>query len=109
MLDLGIFIHRDSSSQAERDDLCLQVASTLQSSGCLIVRDPRVDHAENDSFIDMMEVYFGRTGEDKKAEERPELSYQVSNCLSHTDSFIFLIPFPWMCMTKRLEGFVNEG
>jgi hypothetical protein len=41
------------------------------------VRDPRVDHSDNDSFLDMMEDYFGRDPNQKASETRPELSFQV--------------------------------
>ncbi len=42
------------------------------------MRDSRVDSADNERFIDMMERYFSQSAADKKAEERPELHYQVS-------------------------------
>lgn len=41
------------------------------------MRDPRVDTNDNDTFLDMMERYYERGAEEKLAETRPELSYQV--------------------------------
>jgi hypothetical protein len=41
------------------------------------VRDPRVPVSANDAFLDMLEGYFSRSEEDKQAEARPELAYQV--------------------------------
>jgi hypothetical protein len=33
--------------------------------------------ADNDAFLDLLESYFTRSDEEKAAEARPELSYQV--------------------------------
>lgn len=45
----------------------------------LQIRDPRVDIADNDQFIDILESYFMRSDEEKMAEARPHLAYQVSS------------------------------
>eukprot|EP00696_Hemimastix_kukwesjijk_P006951 gnl/Hemi2/18821_TR6230_c0_g1_i1.p1 gnl/Hemi2/18821_TR6230_c0_g1~~gnl/Hemi2/18821_TR6230_c0_g1_i1.p1 ORF type:complete len:356 (-),score=117.25 gnl/Hemi2/18821_TR6230_c0_g1_i1:86-1153(-) len=56
---------------------CQAVAEALKNFGCLIVRDPRVNEADNDQFVDMMEDYFGQPEDVKRADARPELHYQV--------------------------------
>jgi hypothetical protein len=45
---------------------------------CCQVRDPRVPASANDTFLDMLEGYFSRSEQEKQAEERPDLAYQVS-------------------------------
>ncbi|KAF6250741.1 Clavaminate synthase-like protein [Scenedesmus sp. NREL 46B-D3] len=61
----------------ELHEQCKQLAECLARTGCLVVRDPRVSAAANDTFLDMLESYFSRSGEAKQAEARPELAYQV--------------------------------
>jgi hypothetical protein len=57
--------------------LCAEVAESLRSTGCVVVRDPRVAAADNARFLDMMERYFAQDAELKMAQARPELHYQV--------------------------------
>ena len=45
------FLDRTGNWQGE----CKKVAESLHKFGILIVRDPRVDHSDNDTYIDMME------------------------------------------------------
>ena len=37
-----------------------------------------MDHSDNETFLNMMEAYFGRPAEEKAAEVKPELHYQVN-------------------------------
>lgn len=37
---------------------CKKVAESLHKFGILIWKDPRVDHKDNDEYIDLMEQYF---------------------------------------------------
>ena len=53
------------------------MAACLSQTGCLLVRDPRVNAADNDCFLDLMERYFGQSREAKMADVRPDLHYQV--------------------------------
>jgi len=76
VINLDAWLH-DSGDAAGKDALCKQVAELLKETGCLVVRDPRVDTNDNDTFLDMMERYYERGAEEKLAETRPELSYQV--------------------------------
>ena len=58
------------------------MAEALSKYGCLVIKDPRVNQAQNDRFLDMMEKYFNKRGEDfyktKVAKDiYPEYSFQV--------------------------------
>jgi hypothetical protein len=46
------------------------------------LRDPRVPASSNDTFLDMLEGYFSRSEQDKQAEARPHLAYQVRQQLT---------------------------
>lgn len=41
---------------------CKKVAECLHNFGILIIRDPRVNHQDNETYIDMMEKYFDEQG-----------------------------------------------
>jgi len=82
VIDLSTYLAKggssgDGNAGEEHRLLCLQVADMLKSTGCLVVRDPRVDHSENDRFLDMMEDYFSRSAGEKDRDSRPQLSFQV--------------------------------
>jgi len=56
------------------------VADSLHRFGVLVVRDPRVNHNDNEQYIDMMEKYFENVGEayyrgEELPDCRPELSF----------------------------------
>lgn len=57
--------------------LCRAVADCLAASGALVIKDPRVDSADNDRFISLMESYFSQPTEIKMADVRSELAHQV--------------------------------
>ena len=78
----GFLVARDGPS-AEQNTFCEEVASCLQQTGCLIVRDPRVSSEQSDGFLDMMERYFSQPTELKMPDVHPELHYQV--CLQSAD------------------------
>jgi hypothetical protein len=52
-------------------------AESLISTGALIVRDSRAPREANDRFIDLFEDYFAQDQDALKADERPEVGYQV--------------------------------
>ena len=59
---------------------CKKVSDSLHKFGILIVRDPRVNHEHNSTFIDMVEQYFEKVGNayyagEELVDARPELSY----------------------------------
>ena len=41
---------------------CKSVVKAFEETGCLIIRDPRVNQADNDEVLDMMEKFFDSRG-----------------------------------------------
>lgn len=74
------FLDRENEEEWQLE--CRKVAYSFHKFGICIVRDPRVNHRDNDSYIDMVESYFEQVGENYYAtgeleDARPELSYQT--------------------------------
>lgn len=56
IIDIDCFLNkRDEAVWREE---CRKVAQSFHQFGILIVRDPRVNHQHNATFIDMVESYF---------------------------------------------------
>ena len=77
---MGAFLSRDDREAYEAE--CKKVAYSFHKFGICIVRDPRVNHQDNDTYIDMIERYFEHISTDyyaggQLADARPELSYQT--------------------------------
>uniref|UniRef100_A0A0G4HHA0 Non-haem dioxygenase N-terminal domain-containing protein n=1 Tax=Chromera velia CCMP2878 TaxID=1169474 RepID=A0A0G4HHA0_9ALVE len=64
---------------------CKSMASELETKGVVIVKDPRVDHSENDTFMDMMEKYFEMSDEEKDKDVRADLFFQVGRTPKNTE------------------------
>lgn len=83
VINLELFLNRDAAADSSLWQLeCQKVAYSFHKFGICIVRDPRVNHEANESYIDMVERYFESVGEEYYAggelvDMRPELSYQV--------------------------------
>lgn len=58
-------------------DMCQRVSKCLHQYGLLVIKDPRVTYADNDTFIDMMEKYYGQERAAKEKDVRKEYHYQV--------------------------------
>lgn len=61
---------------------CKQVSEVLHKFGCLVIKDPRVQQEHNNVFLDQMEKYFSKRGEDfyqgdTTSDIYPNYSYQV--------------------------------
>lgn len=56
---------------------CDSLAESLRSAGAVVVRDPRCTEVDNNTFLDMMERYFGQQRDEKMKQARPDLHYQV--------------------------------
>jgi hypothetical protein len=61
---------------------CKTVADALHKYGCLIIKDPRVNVAQNNKFLDMMEQFFQKRSVELYANRPvpdifPELDFQV--------------------------------
>jgi isopenicillin N synthase-like dioxygenase len=54
---------------------CKKAAEAFRVYGAVAVRDPRVEFADNETFLTMMERYFGYS--DGARDARPEFHYQV--------------------------------
>ena len=76
VINMEAFLNKSGDWEGE----CKKVADSLHKFGILIVRDPRVNHQDNDTYIDMMERYFELTGKkfyngEVLKDAHPELSY----------------------------------
>jgi hypothetical protein len=79
VINVEAFLTNDESKVAEE---CKKVAESLHKYGILIWRDPRVNHQDNEEYLDMMEKYFEEEGikyyEGKKLEDcKPEVNFQA--------------------------------
>jgi len=72
---LGPFLNDPHSSQAIES--CKRVKEILETTSCLIVRDPRVPEEFNRRFIDLMEAYFNQPLEVINKDIFPQYSFQV--------------------------------
>lgn len=70
VIDITAFVEKGGDEAA-----CKAIADALHTFGCLVVKDPRVEAAANDTFLDLMERYFAQS--DGATDARPELHYQV--------------------------------
>ena len=80
IIDMEAFLDRENNANWELE--CRKVAYSFHKFGICVVRDPRVQHQDNDTYIDMVERYFEAISEDyynggQLADSRPELSYQT--------------------------------
>eukprot|EP00002_Diphylleia_rotans_P021080 TRINITY_DN40_c0_g1_i1.p2 TRINITY_DN40_c0_g1~~TRINITY_DN40_c0_g1_i1.p2 ORF type:complete len:347 (+),score=50.24 TRINITY_DN40_c0_g1_i1:52-1092(+) len=75
IVDLEPFLSAPESAAAREQ--CEAVRHALSEYGILIVRDPRAQESENSAFLDLLEKYFEQAAEAKRADERPELHFQV--------------------------------
>ena len=72
-----IFLQIAKLTHACKQDDCKTMATLLHEYGILILKDPRVSSKDNDTFIDMMEEYYGQPYEVKEKDIRKEFHYQV--------------------------------
>jgi hypothetical protein len=80
VFDLSLALAGRDVGLTEQNTFCEEVASCLQQTGCLIVKDPRVGTEQSDCFLDMMERYFSQPADCKMPDVYPELHYQVRIC-----------------------------
>lgn len=82
IIELKHFLDKDME-KAKED--CKTISRLLHHYGFLIVRDPRVSEDANNTFIDMMEQYYEQKDEEKAADVRKDLYYQVGITPSKTE------------------------
>ena len=95
VFDLDVFLREPEGSQ----QLCEALSRCLLEASALVVRDPRIDQAASDAFLDMMEDYFDQPRELKMPDVHPELAYQV--CVS---CFIFVGEYVGSGVTSSDKG-----
>lgn len=83
IIDLSNYLNKTEEASWKQD--CQTISKLLNEYGFLIVRDPRVDHKENDTFLDMLEQYYNQDEEVKKSDVRSELHYQVGITPTRTE------------------------
>ena len=80
IIDMEAFFLKAEDGKWEQE--CQKVAYSFHKFGICIVRDPRVNHEDNENYIDMVERYFESIATEYYAggelvDMRPELSYQT--------------------------------
>jgi isopenicillin N synthase-like dioxygenase len=78
IIDVKAFLTESPSAKSD----CKQVAEALHKYGCLVIKDPRVNQAQNDKFLDTLEKYFSTRSKDYYANKPtkdiyPNYDYQV--------------------------------
>ena len=78
VIDVKGFLTESPSYKSD----CKQVAEALHKYGCLVIKDPRVNQAQNDKFLDTLETYFHTRSLEYYAQKpineiHPEWFYQV--------------------------------
>lgn len=78
IIDVKAFLTESPSAKSD----CKQVAEALHKYGCLVIKDPRVNQAQNDRFLDTLEKYFNARSveyykNNKAADIYPEHAFQV--------------------------------
>lgn len=93
------------SPRAQPSDLTWvfsQAADALIAFGALIVHDSRVSEEDNSAFLDLLEDYFAQSPSVLKADERPELGYQVGVTLENTEKPKCAVDEPCKRIIERL-------
>lgn len=81
----------------------LQAADALITFGALIVQDSRISEDDNNTFLDLLEDYFNQPIDALKADERPELGFQVGVTLENTEKPKCAVDEPCLRVIERLE------
>ena len=80
IIDMQVFLERSGENNENWELECQKVAYSFHKFGICVVRDPRVNHEDNESYIDMVERYFESIATEyyaggELADMRPELSF----------------------------------
>ncbi len=60
IIDVKSFLTESPSAKSD----CKQVAEALHKYGCLVIKDPRVNQAQNDKFLNLLENFFNTRSKD---------------------------------------------
>lgn len=102
VIDLDLFLHHPRDSSPARAE-CEKAAQALITYGALILHDSRVSEADNTTFLDLLEDYFAQPAEALKADERPELGFQVGVTLENTEKPKCAVDEPCLDVISRLR------
>ncbi|KAF8324059.1 Clavaminate synthase-like protein [Clavulina sp. PMI_390] len=83
IVDLDVFLQNPNSPEAKQE--AQNAADALIWYGALVVKDSRVEEADNEQFLDLLEDYFNLPQEELKLDERPEVGFQVGVTLENTE------------------------
>jgi hypothetical protein len=84
IIDMAVYLaERDQIEASLSENVrleCQKVAECFHKFGILLIKDPRVNFQDNETYIDLMEDYFERTGElfysgEKVSDIKPEYHY----------------------------------
>ncbi|EJU02659.1 Clavaminate synthase-like protein [Dacryopinax primogenitus] len=101
VVDLDIFLQSPDSVTAQAE--CKKAADALVEYGALVVKDSRVSEADNSAFLDLLEDYFAQPIDLLRADERPEVGYQVGVTLANTERPKCASSAPCLSVIQRLE------
>jgi hypothetical protein len=87
VIDLDVFLADPASPAAHAE--CAKAAEALITHGALILHDSRVSEDDNSRFLDLLEDYFAQPEPTLRADERPELGYQVGVTLENTGASLY--------------------
>ena len=74
VIEASTFFAKEQNRAAYHEQ-CLKVADALHRYGVAIIRDPRVNENDNNTFLNLLERYFESS--DGVRDARPEHHYQV--------------------------------
>lgn len=89
VIEIAAFFNKSVDPEGYKVE-CKKVADALHKYGVAIVRDPRVDERDNNTFLDMLEKYFELS--DGVRDARPEYHYQVGVTPSHVGKSSYFAP-----------------
>jgi len=87
VIDLSAYLNKGKkgSRKAKWQGDCDKICELFHTYGFIVVKDPRVSHKHNDTFIDLMERYYGQDEEKKAKDVRKQLHYQVGITPTRTE------------------------
>jgi len=100
IVDLDVFLSQPSSPGAQAE--CRKAADALIAYGALVLHDSRVAEGDNARFLDLLEDYFAQPREALRADERPELAYQIGVTLEDTERPKCAVDEPCLRVIERL-------
>jgi isopenicillin N synthase-like dioxygenase len=87
IIDLSAYINKGKKGSRKDKWMkdCKKICDLFHQFGFIVVKDPRVPHKHNDTFIDLMERYYGQDEEIKSKDVRKHLHYQVGITPTRTE------------------------